>query len=1647
MITLTAGHPKRASRPGKLPCQELGGGGQAPSQPSLTEAPKLPAVSPEQLAERARNLANSHVLASVQGGDRLLVRLDESARVLQEAYHRLKPAVDARRTVAPAGVWLVENFNRIQELIRTAGRDLSKGQCSELPQLADDSGEGLPRVFHLSQELIDQCAARLDQESLHHFFGAYQAVSPLSLGELWSVCGMLRLGLIEFLCRVATRVSSPSEQDVPCRDPLPERDDVGPEAVDELSMKHGILSLRDLAVLDWKGFVERQSAVERILQEDPAGIHPRMSFAGRDHYRRIVQRLAVGSALCEEEVARAAIELARQSPPASESSATAAAGGRVKVEQHVGYYLVDGGRPALEAKIGYHLTPRAALGRLLKRAPMVTYLGAILLVWLVAVIAAAAVGARLEIVRIAGPAAALVLLALFAGAAGRFAVSIVNWLCQLLLPPRPMMRMDFSAGIPAEHRALVAVPALLTSEQGVRDLMEQIELRYLANQDDNLSFALLSDFRDADQETVAGDSRLLELAREEIQRLNQRYCADRSGIFYLLHRPRKWNRQQGKWMSEERKRGKLAALNRLLRTGAADAFCATIGDLPQLRSNRYVITLDSDTRLPRDTARQLVGCAAHPLNQARIDPHSRTVTAGYAVLQPRVTATMPEAHRSPYSRLSAGDAGIDPYTLQTSDLYQDLFGQGSFIGKGIYDVEAFESVCEGRFPENRLLSHDLIEGCFARSGLVNDVELFEGVPARLLADMKRRHRWIRGDWQIASWLGSRVPALQGSEANPLSGLSRWKILDNLGRSLTPALLLSFLVLGWLLAPALAGTVTLMALALVFVPSGLAALPGMLRRPEGKPWMLHASDQARRYLRTLLAEAMGWCILPYTVHSNLDAVLRTLFRLGVSHRKLLEWATASEVEASCSGKLRDHYKTMAACTASSVLVAAALLLVQPWALLVAGPVLLAWLAGPWIAWRVSVPYPCDAIETTQAEKRSLGRWARQSWHYFEIFAGKADHWLPPDNAQGDPPKVVAARTSPTNIGLALLSGLTAYDLGYVPAAVFLGRTRRTLQSMRRLERYRGHFYNWYNTRTLQPSEPRYVSSVDSGNLWGALTVLGAGMEELRNRPLLPPRLFEGLQDTVEVIAELRRPPTSDPIDDCIAGLRAECRGGSPSGARQTCRRLRRIRRRAADLVRLVPADQLVLKHWSQVLVRQAAQAHRHLSRLAFWTNFTLPDDGLQAELPCPPPASPASRRPHAARFYPTYTNSKRQRGLESNAERRQGIGLATSLATAQEEYAKKQDVKNIEQCAELTQLLAWFERLDAGCTLGQLLEAAEQCAEGQTWRLDAAAEYESGRDHAAEEDAGRGSQAFWTGLRQAAREAALAARKELRQIDSLTELCRQFSAMDYRFLYHPQRKLLTIGFNVTERRSDDSYYDLLASEARLTSFLAVSHNQLPLEHWFALGRVVTMVSGTPTLLSWSGSMFEYLMPALIMPSCRESLLNTTCRAAVKHQIRYAGRHGIPWGISESCSSVHPSADDYDYGYRAFGVPGLGLAPDLDKHLVIAPYAAALALLVAPREACGNLARLERLGYLSSYGFYDAIDHTAELSRSGSPPQPCKIVMAHHSGMTLLALSHALLGPTMPNRFLRNPPCAAHEILLEERVPQNACPVNPILRNPA
>lgn len=1515
------------------------------------------------LCRCAEALAGTHRVAQGRGRGRLRSRFRQNGRVLAELHRLLTRAAADGHAIPPLGAWLLDHYDRIDDQRRVAGQQLAGGCDRGLPRLCEGPARGMPRVYDLALQLVHDTDGQLAPETVQQFVSAYQQAAPLNLGELWAIPAMLRLALLEHLRRLGLSITRHEPEQAPG-----ERVRAG----EPLAMRNSLASLRELEAMDWKQFVESQSRAERILRQDPAEAYARMSFATRDRYGHAIEVLARRSDRSEEEVARSAVECAAAALHQRAASVAHADAAQCS-DAHVGYYLADRGRALLEAKIGYRRSWKDMVASAAGRAPLAVYLGSIVAVWALSVAGAAAVGVQLGAPAMLGPGLSLGIAALFALAAAQFAGCLVNWLCTLILPPRWTMRMDFSAGIPREHRTLVAVPAMLSSQRAAQAMVDHLELRYLANRDDNLLLALLTDLPDAHQETLPSDAALLELVRAGIERLNARYSGGRKSTFFLLHRPRTWNARQGLWMGHERKRGKLAALNFLVRTGSAEAFGCTAGDLEEISSVRYVITLDSDTWLPRDSARELAGCMAHPLNRPLIDPCTRMVVQGHAILQPRVGTTIPEARRTGYSRLMACDAGMDPYTGQSSDVYQDAFDQGSFIGKGIYDVDAFETCLAARFPDNRVLSHDLIEGCFARSGLIDDVELFEGCPASLLAEMSRQHRWIRGDWQIAAWLRHRMPSAHGAVSNVLGGLSRWKIFDNLQRSLAPLFFLGFLTLGWVAAPELAGFWTLLGLALALGPCLIRCLPGLLRKAREKPWLLHLRDQSRGVVRTLAREGLALAILPYRAHCHLDSIMRTLWRLHVSRTNLLEWTTASDAEARSTAGCRDHYEVMWAGTVVSLGLAAALAASEPAALFWAGPVLLAWLAAPWIAWRLSLPQTSPAERLDAEQSQQVRRWARQTWYYFETCLCRRHHCLLPDNVQDRAGWAIAPRTSPTNVGFGLLADLAACDLGYLPPSRLLRRAGATLESLGRLERWRGHFFNWYDTRTLKAAEPRYVSTVDSGNLWAALSIFHVGLTELKDRPLVGARLAEGIQDTLAVIAALRAAGPRRPapqFDARLTQLHAECAGRRFASASDADRFLEGVCELAAGLWAAAPAD-AGLKRWTRALRRQCSAAARDLSRLAFWTRVP----------------------------------------------RRKPVGAVLSA----------------EQEQALARLRDHFEAIDGGCTLAQLPRAAEEAI-----RLA-----DELRASLGPGSAGRGGtlrllrSRAWR-IRRAAEKSAAAACKQLRRIDELGRRCQEFSIMDFHFLFHPRKKILAVGLNVSHHRRDDSYYDLLASESRLTSYLAVSHRQLAREHWFALGRTMTLAGGKPALLSWSGSMFEYLMPMLIMPSYASTILDSSCRAAVHAQVDYGRRQGMPWGISESC--YHATNEEGAYRYRAFGAPGLRLERRTDPSLVVAPYASAMAVMIAPREACANLSELERSGFLCDFGFYDAIDYTPQRRLSPEQPAPCRTVMAHHSGMALLAFVKVLLDGPMQRRFLADPVLRAHDLLLQERMPEAVCPVD-------
>jgi cellobiose phosphorylase len=1539
-------------------------------------------------------LASLHKLSTHRAAGGLLARLAENEGVLTEVRNLLDEAVKASRRITPAGEWLLDNFYLIEEQIRAARRHLPKGYSKELPRLLNGPSAGLPRVYDIALETISHGDGRVDPESLSSFVAAYQAGNALKLGELWAIPIMLRLALIENLRRIAARVSidridrnradywadrmleiaekhpknlilaisdmarsnppicssfvaefarrlqgqSPAlalpltwiEQQLSefglTIDKLVQSENQQ-QAADQVSIGNSIGSLRFLATMDWREFVETMSLVEQTLRADPGGAYGRMDFATRDRYRHAVEKLAKTSALSEGEIACKAIQLALDG---------AARKGGDDREAHVGFYLIDKGLPELERTASVHQSTPEALRRMVRRFPLSFYLCAVTLI--TAPIAGGFLAkAHTEALHY-WQISLIVGLSLLAGS--HLAVALVNWLVTLVVSPHLLPRMDFSRGIPPESRTLVVIPTMLTSMQNIEDLVEALEVRFLANRDDNLHFGLLTDFIDAHAETIPEDKPLLMLARKRIEELNEKYRSAKGTPFFLFHRPRRWNPGERIWMGYERKRGKLADLNSFLRGGSGDCFSAIVGNTAVLSNVKYVITLDTDTQLPRDSACQFVGTMAHPLNRARYDKDKKRIGEGYGILQPRVAVSLPGVNRSRYAQLFGSEPGIDPYTRAVSDVYQDLFGEGSFIGKGIYDVAAFERAINGHFPENRILSHDLLEGCYARSGLLSDVLLFEEYPTGYDQDVSRRHRWIRGDWQIARWLLPRVPGFRlRRQKNPISALSAWKIFDNLRRSLVPLALSMLLLLGWAFLPAPLFWV-LSVIGIILTPSLIACILDLVRKPQDELLGRHLAGAIRDTPRQFVQSAFTLACLPYETYFSLDAIVRTAGRMLLTHRRLLEWSPSGDQDRKNRAGLVAYCRTMWIGPAVATAAAIGLALSRPAALGVAGPILALWFVSPMIAWWISRPLVRRPARLTANQTIFLRKLSRKTWAYFETFVGPEDHWLPPDNVQEHPAVAIAHRTSPTNMGLALLANLSAYDFGYIPAGQLIERTANAFQTMAALERHRGHFYNWYDSQSLKPLLPLYISTVDSGNLAGHLLTLRQGLLALPDHKILESRFFDGLGDTLKVLVDA----AGGTAQAELAQLQKDLASNSqPMTLVSTRQRIDRLAASAAIALNILEADSpdSQATEWASALVQQCQRALAEVKDLAPWI------------------------------------------WLPESQERLNGINGMEGIPTLRE-----------------------LARLD------------EELPPAINPRADADAIPE-----------GRESPDT---IRQLIRDSSRRAADRIAAIEHLALQSGEFANIEYDFLYDNASHLLNIGYNITENRRDSSFYDLLASEARLCSFVAIAQGLLPQESWFALGRLLTATGGQPVLLSWSGSMFEYLMPLLVMPTYDGTLLDQSYRAAVERQIAYGRKLGIPWGISES--SYNAVDVHLNYQYRAFGVPGLGLKRGLAEDRVIAPYASALALMVAPEEACLNLERLAAAGFEGKYGFYEAIDYTPSRIPRGQLNGLVRSFMAHHQGMSFLSLAYLLLGRPMQKRFESDPSFQATTLLLQERVPK-------------
>ncbi len=1397
-------------------------------------------LSIERLEERALSLAAHFTLDPRRHSRSIFPRFRDNAHALGVAYRTLAEDVRKGEFVTPASEWLLDNYHLVSEEVRDIRQHLPHEYYRELPTLAAQDEQRMPRIYAMAVELLRHSDSRLDAAQLAAFLNSYQRVAPLTIGELWAWPSMLKLALIENLRRLSDEVLeersarraadqfiSRIEAGGAVAWPLPPtvlrvaavvqllhrvreyglrlssiysaverhfaddktsvedaiRHEHQRQAMTQVSIANAITSLRLCSALDWRTFFESVSLVEQVLQRDPSGVYRRMDFLSRDRQRQAVEEVADPSGDAQVRVALKAVELARQ------ASASVPLSDRAT---HVGYHLVGRGRPYLERELAYRPRFLKRVRRLVFRRATAFYLCAITLVT-----AALLTGIWRYASARAGIGLTILAVALFLSPALEVAITILQRVIARLVPPRRLLRLDLSQHVPDDARTMVVIPTLLTSVAAVERMLDHLQVMALGNLAPPIHFALLSDFRDADTEHRDDDQGILDAATTGIAALNRRFGDGHEHRFYLFHRHRQWNSGEQHWMGWERKRGKLEEFNRLLRGAVDTSFSTTVGNLSLLAGVRYVITLDSDTRLPRDVARTLIGIAAHPMNRPRFDARTGRVVEGYGVLQPRVSVTMASAAGSLFARTYAGHTGVDPYTTAVSDTYQDLFDEGIYTGKGLYDVEAFVAALDGRVPENTLLSHDLFEGLYARTALVTDTEVVDDYPSSVLTHARRQHRWVRGDWQVLRWLLPWVPTRQGLERNPLTLISRWKILDNLRRSLMAPALLVALVAGWVMLPGSPLVWTGLALIVPFAQAVLRLAASTKGPSHGQLLRVYARTLVDDLAADLTRASLQVLFLAHQSYQMIHAIGITLVRMVITRRRLLEWEPQASVERRVALRPDVFAREMKWSPIIGGLALLLVLVMNAGATWIALPFVAAWLVAPWVAYTLSRPVPTLTIPLSESDRRYFRAVAKRTWHYFDTFTTAEDNFLPPDNVQMSGALTIAHRTSPTNIAMGLLSTLSAFDLELITLDDLARRLDATLATVERLEKHEGHLLNWYDTTTLAPLLPAYVSTADSGNFAGALVAL----------------------------------------------------------------------------------------------------------RVAF-------DD----------------------------------------------------FATA----------------APAPELREQFTLMAARC------------------------------------------QAL-------------------------------FDAMNFSFLYDRARQLFTIGYRLADAersgRRDASFYDLLASEARLASFLAIMKGDVPESHWFHLGRSVTSVRGTPVLLSWSATMFEYLMPQLLMRSYPDTLLDESCRRVVAQQIDYGHARSVPWGISESAYNIVDRQDTYQY--RAFGIPGLGLKRGLGDELVVAPYASALAAPIDPPASADNLRLLASLGAESEYGFYDAVDYshpvrdrsdeTAPLS--GTTGVVVKTCMAHHAGMSLVAFANVLLDDRMVERFHRNPAVKATELLLQERVPRYAPTIDP------
>lgn len=1545
-------------------------------------------LATEELQKHALEIAKSHPVGRSSKSLHWLVRrLNDNYGFITGVYKELNADIKESFPTAPAAEWLLDNFYIIEEQVKLIRRNLSRGQYSRLPALKKGYLKEYPRVYAIALEIIAHSNGNIDEKAITAFVQAYQAHMLLSMGELWAIPLMLRIALVESIrntCEsirqsrtewhraeelvsyIVSHESDEQQIDIALARYLNESKEMKPSFVEHLLQRlrkqgkglpavtalldlrlqrddsstgkiaaiehqlqaemqvaigNAITGLRLISDLDWSEIFELLSRVEQILRQDPNGIYSLMDFESRDYYRHEVEKLARSYETSEIHVADKAVECAKQGADSSP-------------HDHVGYYLVGRGRRTLLHKLGKTTKKKLTLRPFIAAAGKPKHLYTAMIIFLTAFSGSYFtyyVSTRDSTGSTIWPLVTALLVIL---PCMDFAIHLTNTIISHIYRPTMLPKLELTGGIPESLAAFVIIPALLTSPGRAGELLRQMEVYFLANREQNLFFGLLGDFKDAPAEEQDGDDAIIQTVTKGVDELNRKYSGEGRSIFYYTHRKRSCNTGQKRWMGWERKRGAIIEFNRLLRGERDLSFNVISGDFSKLPRIRYVITLDADTSLPMGTAKKLIGTIAHPLNRAAVDGETGLVSEGYGLLQPRICVGIPSANRSVFSKVFAGQGGLDPYTAAVSDIYQDLFDEGIFTGKGVYDVDVFKGVLDSRIPDNTVLSHDLIEGCHLRAGLVSDIKLVDGYPASYDAYTARQHRWVRGDWQLIPWLAKDIPDADGKATkNHLSRLSKWKIIDNMRRSLLYPALFILLLAGAGLLPG--NRLVWIGFALLVTASPIATrllnslFTGYLgnKRSKTNPAVISSMDAA------IYQSALLFMFIPHQAYIMTDAIIRTVYRVFFSHTNMLEWVTAADAEASAKNSVGSYFKKMWFSIAAAAVLFLLALPATPATFVTASAVALLWLISPLVAYRISKPVLKRRVRISDNDTAMLRQAARKTWRYFEDFAGEEDNYLPPDNYQLDPPKGVAHRTSPTNIGLLLLSILSACDMGYIGSGDMVDRLDKTIGTVEKLKKWKGHLYNWYDTVTLEMMRPLYISTVDSGNFTGYMMVVREGLKQYMTALTPQPSAATGFLDTLILTCDEK----GVEIDVHI---------------RQT-------------LLELSGQTNMDLYKWSKLL-----------SALDSWLKPIVCVPGGDRD-------SWAEKLSHMVRKYTDELND---------------FYPYVSQSPAILEQLGEQTAKSLSASASPEQLL---QRSEAAV---HILESAVQNGDKQARML---------------------SDMF----KQAVKKMENSVQKHQALILRISKIIDDtlFSP-----LFDHKRLLFAIGFNAEDGRLSKSYYDLLASEARQASYIAIARGEIDRRHWMRMGRKLTVADGGKVLVSWTGTMFEYLMPLLIMRNYQNTIFDETYSTVVRVQKKYGRQHRIPWGVSESGYSALDF--NLNYQYKAFGVPELGLKRGLANDMVTSPYSSILALGIDPISVAENLRELNNLGMDTFWGYYEAIDFTPSRIENDTRSRIVKSYMAHHQGMCLAALNNFFNEDILQQRFHADPVVQSAELLLQEKIPE-------------